>query len=133
MKKHVPFLVAFLIGALIMFSVCASKNVFGMTETARVMRVLCDGAFLAAVLLCGCGLLVMVANNGIFDTISYASRTILSYFIPSPGPGRNPETFAEYRQRKHQKPGSFGFMVLAGSIYLTMAFIFLLIFEHLSS
>lgn len=131
MKKHLPTIVAFLFGALAALFVCMIKDVFAMHEPARILRTLCDAFFLPAVLLLGAGLMVMVSNNGIFDTLSYASRTVFNLLIPGPGRGRNPESFADYRRRKHEKQGSYGFLLTVGGIYLLLATICLLLFEQL--
>lgn len=132
MKKYLRTILAFLFGALVALSVCALKNVFAMNEPARILRTLCDAFFLPAILLLGGGLMVMVSNNGIFDTLSYASRTVFNLLIPGPGRGRNPESFVDYRHRKHQKQGSYGFLLVAGGVYLLLASICLALFNSLT-
>ena len=132
MKKYLRTILAFLFGALVALSVCALKNVFVMNEPARILRTLCDAFFLPAILLLGGGLMVMVSNNGIFDTLSYASRTVFNLLIPGPGRGRNPESFVDYRHRKHQKQGSYGFLLVAGGVYLLLASICLALFNSLT-
>jgi len=132
MKKHLRTILAFLFGALVALSVCALKDVFAMNEPARILRTLCDAFFLPAILLLGGGLMVMVSNNGIFDTLSYASRTVFNLLIPGPGRGRNPESFVDYRHRKHQKQSSYGFLLVAGGVYLLLAIVCLIIFENIS-
>ncbi len=132
MKKGLRTILAFLFGALITLGVCAIKEVFFMNEPARILRSLCDAFFLSAILLLGGGLMVMVSNNGIFDTLSYASRTVFNLLIPGPGRGRNPESFVDYRHRKHQKQGSYGFLLVAGGIHLLLATACLIVFNFLS-
>lgn len=129
MKKNRRFLGAFLFGALVVLAACGLKSVFRMTEPNRIFRVLCDGCFLAAVMLLGVGLLVMIDNNGLFDAFGYSARFIFNLLIPGPGKGKPKESFVEYRQRRHEKPAMYGFLLLSGGFYLLAAFVFLLLFN----
>ena len=132
MKKALRTVLAFLFGVIIALGVCVLKDVFSMGEPVRILRTLCDAFFLPAVLLLGGGLMVMVSNNGIFDTLAYASRNVFNLLLPGPGRGRNPESFVDYRRRKHQRQGSYGFLLLAGGLHLLLASICLALFESLS-
>ena len=131
MKRHLRFLITFLLGAVVVLGVCASKNVFQMTEPSRILRTLCDGFFLAGVLISGMGLLVMISKNGIFDVLTYASGSLLRLFIPGLGTPRRRESFADYRQKKHAKPGTYGFLVIIGGLFLLAACICLMLYGRM--
>ena len=132
MKKYLRYILSFLFGALVVLGVCSLKGVFHTADPVRALRALCDGFFLAGILLCGVGLLVFVGNNGFFDTLSYASRTVINLFMPGPFKLHPKISFAEYRMQKHEKASPYGFLVAVGSIFLLGAFICLYLFERAS-
>lgn len=82
-----------------------------------IVHSLCDGFFVAAVLLLGVGILRAIRNTGAFDVAGYGIHSALSAF------GKNsPEDFMEYRRRKAGKRKGAGSLLVAGTAYLVLSF-----------
>ena len=88
---------------------------------------LCDGTFVAGVLLLGMGGLKHVRNQGFFDIASYGISYAFRAAIPAMGP-MDDKDFASYKERKKEERKPAGEMILAGCIYMALAGILLVIY-----
>lgn len=90
-------------------------------------QLFCDGFFVAAVLLLGCGGMKFVRNQGFFDMLTYSVTTTFQIHFPfskmnSPLEERN-EDFVDYKERKRAKRKSAAELLWAGLVYLVLSFI----------
>lgn len=116
--------VTFLIGLVIAFLVAFIKGVFRAVDPAATYMALCDGAFVAAVLLIGIGLMVWLGNMGTFDMMSYGFKSFAGLFSKN-AENRKPEgSFFNYTQKKAEKKSPFLFIVIVGIVFLLLAFLF---------
>ncbi|MDD2649179.1 MAG: DUF3899 domain-containing protein [Eubacteriales bacterium] len=107
-KKSRPWLrvlIAVFVGCLMVYGVVALKGPYDSTKPYRLVRYLCDGAFLTAVVFGGIGILVKVADEGFFDILTYAMQNFKRMFgnkkriLPK-------ESYYDYKQRKSSEAKS---------------------------
>ena len=92
-----------------------------------VLHSLCDGFFVAAVLLLGVGGLRAIRNKGAFDVAGYGLSSAVLTAFPFLR-GDKDEDIIEYRQRKTEKrKGAWGLLV-AGAVYLMLSIIVLFLY-----
>lgn len=128
MKKWLrSFLVSLLTGALLGTLVIYLNRDMGY----GTLRQLCDGCFVAAVLLLCVGLLRTVINLGAFDVMGYGIQSVFHLHVPgaSIGNARDQESMQDYRDRKAKKRKSPKGLLLAGLVWLAASVILLLLYE----
>ena len=145
---YVKWGITFAVGFVIVLAMAMSRDVFGQSSAADVWEILCDGCFLAAVLLVCIGLMTFVSSEGMFDILSYGMLCFIGLFkkqerkpVKAPTlPGGNNEEegelkkgFFEYKQSKVGTRNSQWYLVFVGLIYLAAAFVCLLCFEAAGS
>ena len=122
----------------ILFQICTGAviavavAILGWSRGHGVLRMLCDGCFVAAVFLLGSGGLKFARNQGTFDMMSYSMKTVFHLHFPfskmnSPLEERE-EDFMEYKERKKAKRKSSADMLWAGLVYFVAAAVFLVIY-----
>lgn len=104
----------------------------GMSREHSILRGLCDGFFVASVLLLGFGGIKYVRNKGAFDVAGYGLKSALHMNLPwlksnSPLEHRD-EEFQDYRERKEKSRKSAAPELKAGAIYLALSLISLVIY-----
>lgn len=130
MKKRLKlraFLIPLAVGAAIMAAVCALQ----LSRERGAVFALCDGAFVAGVLLLCMAGLRFVSGQGQFDIFGYG----ISHLFTTRWPGlstmsedHRKETFADYRARRQGKSKPALEMLLAGAVYAVLAVILLLVY-----
>lgn len=100
-KRLKSFLISLLVGVLL----CAMVIFINRDQGYGLLRQLCDGCFVAAVLLLGAGVLRYVTNQGAFDVLGYGLQSVFHLHVPgaSIGNARDQETMETYRARKAKK------------------------------
>lgn len=122
----------------ILFNICTGAVIavavaaLGWTRGHSMLRMLCDGFFVAAVVLLGMGGLKFARNQGAFDMMTYSLKTVFHLHYPfskmnSPLEERE-EDFVDYKERKRAKRKSSAEMLWAGLLYLILAAIFLVVY-----
>lgn len=95
----------------------------------NLIRSLCDGCFIPAVLLLGFGGLVQARNSGFFDLMTYSLSTVFQTHYPGASIGHaRDEDFIAYRDRKAKERKPAKGALFAGLTYLGLAFVFLILF-----
>lgn len=126
-KRLKSFLMSLLVGVLL----CAMVIFINRDQGYGLLRQLCDGCFVAAVLLLGAGVLRYVANQGAFDVLGYGLQSVFHLHVPgaSIGNARDQETMETYRERKAKKRKSPAGMLFAGLVWLALSTVLLILFE----
>ena len=94
--------------------------------------ILCDAFTIPGILLIMFGSLVWVSNMGALDGIGYALAYLGRSLIPGMG-GRTDEKYADYVERKREKPiRGYGFLLISGCITMAVALVFMALFFSLS-
>ncbi len=125
--KRRSFRIALGVGAAIALAVVLLNRSAGN----GFLRLICDGCFVAGILVGGTGCLMLAANEGMFDIFGYGISFVLnlhwSGIFHKPEELRR-ESYADYKVRKSASRSSPGGVLLAGGIYLLLAAILLVIY-----
>lgn len=118
-----------LIGALMAY---ATINLHGFSSAVTDVdkyRILADAFTIPGVVILLCGVLVAVANEGMFNGISYAMSYAIKMLIPGQAANRH-EKYGDYVERKQAKGGvrGYGFLFIVGGVFLAIAVVFIALF-----
>ena len=109
--------------------VCVGVIVINWSKGYPWTQLLCDGFFVAAVILLGGGGLKFCRNEGVFDMLTYSVSNVFQLHYPftkmnSPLEEKQ-ETFVEYKERKRSKRKPAAELVYSGLVYLALSLIML--------
>lgn len=114
----------FLANVVVGLVITALVFALGQSRDQSVLRCLCDGTFVSAVVIFGLGAIKAVRNKGAFDVMGFGVKSTVETFIPFLRRGEK-EDFMQYRERKESKRKSASGMLLAGAAYLLLSAVFL--------
>jgi hypothetical protein len=98
------------------------------SELTKVMFVLTNGTFSVGALATCFGLLIMAANGGAFEMLSYGIRRFISLFQKDINKIKF-KTFYDYHVYNSSKPKTpFLFLVFVGLFFLALSAIFLIVY-----
>jgi len=118
---------ALLIGLAMGVGVFAVRGGFSATAWPEIASALCDACFVPSALLISVGLLLFAADGGLFDMMTYGVQKALRLVLSEEKRAMYPKTFYDYRVLKQGKKSGFGFLLIAGGVYLALATLFLLL------
>lgn len=112
----------------LLFGTLAIRKAFSLADKKELMRALCDGFTVPAVVMLCVGCLVLVSGSGIFNGLSYIGRAILGTFIP--GLKLTQKSYKEYKEAKteQEKKPNASFLFILGSIFFAIAMVFLVLY-----
>ena len=124
-------MLSFTVGAAI------SAVVFFLSDASQrgTIHLLCDAFFIAGVLVTGFGGLHFAGNQGLFDIMSYSVKLVFHIHWPwttSSTADEGKESFADYKERKRAGRKSSAGTLLAGVVYLALAFVMLFFYFQIS-
>ena len=96
-----------------------------------ISQLLCDGFFVAAVVVMGFGGIKAARNKGSFDVAAYGLRSVVFTTIPylASRSEHGEEKFLDYQERKRTERKSAAPELLAGGIYLALSVIMLIVYS----
>ena len=109
-------------------AITAAVFALNLSREYGVLRSLCDGLFVAAVLLLGVGGIKAARNKGTFDVAGFGLRHVVDISIPA-FRREEKEDLQQYRERKALERKSSMDLLLAGGVYLALSVIALVISE----
>ena len=110
---------------------CSRRDLFQQPIMER-WRILCDAFTIPGLTFVMIGFLIMVANEGFFDMLSYAASKAVGIFLPGRGFSDNGEKYYDYVQRKRgNRTTGFGFLFVVGCVLMAFAFLFMFLFYRL--
>ena len=109
---------------------CSTRNVFLQSAVER-WRILCDAFTIPGLTLIMIGFLMMIANEGFFDMLTYAMSKAVGMFVPGKGSEKG-EKYYDYVQRKRENRASgFGFLFVVGGVFMAFALLFMYLFYRI--
>lgn len=123
-EKKKGFLTCLAVGAVLAAAVCA----LNVSRDYGWSRSICDGLFVAAVMLLGVGSIRSINNRGAFDVAGYGLRMAVELAIPALR-REEKEDIHQYRERKEGERKSPAGLLLAGVVYLVLSLGALVIYE----
>lgn len=125
-KNRRNFCIALVIGLVVAVALFVGRGGLDVATREEMAFLMCDACFVPAVILLGVGLILFVSNDGLFDMLGYGIQRALTIMLSEKKRAKYPRTFYEYKQLKWDAPkSSFGFLLLAGGVYLVLAAVFL--------
>lgn len=115
-EKYKTFLINLVIGAI----VAALVYWLNTDRGYPLLHSLCNGFFVAAVILLGVGGLRFVRNKGAFDVAGFGFSSVLRITFPFLY-GNKEEDIHEYRERKAQERKDAGGLLTAGAVYMVLS------------
>ena len=130
MKKQLrsrSFRVMLLVG----FAIFAAVLILDLTRENSVARSLCDGFFVAGMLIMGMSGLMFAGNEGVFDIFGFG----ISHLFTTRWPGlstmpddHRKEKYVDYKARKRKNPSKPLPVLLAGAVYMVLAVLMLAVY-----
>ena len=130
LQKKKDFVKGFCIGLSIMIVILVANP----QNTDSILWRLCDGAFVAAVMVMGFGGLMLARNKGTFDMMQYSISSVFRLRFPGFSIGRareDEEDFIAFRDRKAKARRSANGFLFAGGIYLILSVVLILVYYAL--
>jgi hypothetical protein len=113
---------------------CGAVIVINREVEMPLVQRLCDGCFVAAVMLMGTAGLRYANKQGTFDMMAFGMRSVFFTAFPSARPvdERVNEDYVAYSERKRVGRKSPKMQLLAGTIYLAVSVVLLLVYSLLA-
>lgn len=125
-RKRKGVLICMAVGAVLAAAVCA----LNVNRGYGWSRSICDGFFVAAVMLLGVGSIRAVNNRGAFDVAGYGLRSAIELVLPA-FRREEKEDIHQYRERKASERKSPVELLLAGAIFFVLSLAALVVYESL--
>lgn len=124
--KRRGLLTCLAVGAVLAAAVCA----LNVNRGYGWSRSVCDGLFVAAVILLGLGAIKAVGSRGTFDVAGYGLRMAVELAVPALR-REEKEDIHQYKKRKEAERKSPAGLLLAGAVYLVLSLAALAVYEFL--
>lgn len=121
----------FVTGIFIGLSILVVLLLTNPQNTDSIVWRLCDGFFVAGVMVMGFGGLMHARNKGTFDMMEYSVSSVFRLRFPGASIGRareDEEDFVAFRDRKAKARRSSAGFLLSGGIYMILAVIFMALY-----
>ncbi len=118
-----------LIGAIMVWLTLSLHGYEEAATAAERYRILSDAFTIPGVIFVFCAVLVMVANKGAFEGISYIFGYAFQMLIPGAAGGKR-EKYGDYVERKRSKGQAkgFGFLFIVGLVFIAVSVVFIALF-----
>lgn len=128
--KWKKYLIKFSIMIVISIIIIITKDIASKETAADIFNVLTDAFTVPGILFVCFGLLIMCANQGTFDMLSYGCQALFAVFKKDPTE-RKYRTFADYREAKAEKNKPFSSYIISGLIYIAIGIIMFIVYKLL--
>ncbi len=120
------YAITMLVCLILAIGIYALRGGFAIVEWTAQAAFLCDACFIPGVLLLCVAALMFVANDGLFDIISYGVQKALRLVLSEKKQAAYPKTFYEYKKAKWDTARTPVIHLLtAGLSFLALAAMFL--------
>ena len=133
-KKITETIVSLAIGLTLFFVITGVNGVYGGSlSKVEVARFLCDGFFVAGVVLLGFAGLSWASGQGAFDGLRYSFTSFFRlHFSTHRYDWKEKESFQEYKERIHseeKKKKNVSISAIVGVVFMLCAMICLIVYE----
>lgn len=115
MKKRV---IPFILGGVLAAVIAADREDL---EAGNMLILLSDACFVPGVLLSGVGMLMRIAETGVFDMLAYGASGMVRAIKGEK------QTYHDYKKKRKDKPLGENGLFLAGGVYLFLAVTFFVV------
>ncbi|MDE5819146.1 MAG: DUF3899 domain-containing protein [Lachnospiraceae bacterium] len=127
-KKLKSYVIQTVAGLILSVSVMFWQNVFARENAADVIRGVCDGFTVTALLYVAMGMLLWISTTGFFDIFGFAFRKGVHHILPviiHEDPGGFYEYKVEKEEKRQVKPQRS--TLLVGSFFLAVSIVLTLV------
>lgn len=117
-----PYILAGVFG----LAVCLGVVFIGLNADRPLMTSACDGAFTAAALVGGFGVLRLIKNGGAFDVMSYGISSTFFNHYPGARTEEGKGGFKEWQDKKMAGRKSARPQLIVGGVFLALSFVLLI-------
>ena len=133
MKKTIlTYTISIIVAIGLVLMVCGINGVLTtQMEQKEVVRYVCDGFFVSAILFICIGTLSWTSRDGVFDGIGYAFYMFKQRYLNVKKDGKFGETYSEYKERVREKKskGSFVHFFIVGGAFVIVASVLFLVYS----
>lgn len=133
MKKNIiSYVVAVVVSVGLILLVCGTKGVLTSHLTQQeTIKYVCDGFFVAAVVLLGMGGLTWASGQGTFDGLGYTFSLWKEKFTNHKKDWHKREDFQEYKERKAEKKKNrkINHFLVMGGVLMIVAAILMIVYN----
>ena len=133
MKKNIiSYVVAVVVSVGLILLVCGTKGVLTSHLTQQeIIKYVCDGFFVAAVVLLGMGGLTWASGQGTFDGLGYTFSLWKEKFTNHKKDWHKREDFQEYKERKAEKKKNrkINHFLVMGGVLMIVAAILMIVYN----
>ena len=109
-------------GAGLFLLLMATRGGFTAADPAELWMIICDALFVPGVLLVMLGLLLLVADGGVFDMLKFGVQKALSVVMTRKKRESLPATFYDYKEMRDARPRAPVTHLLAvGGVFILLA------------
>ena len=127
-KLLLKYSITVAVGAAVAAFLVWQHDLFGTDSIVRSFHILSDAFVVPGVLLLMVGVLIWVANFGIFDMLGYAGSRVGMMFIPS-YKKYDHQTYYDYKERRKDKRISgYSFILHVGLAFFAVGVVFLILY-----
>lgn len=125
LKKYAVVIISIVISILICVGMIALEDSLNAKVHLPLIRLICDGTFITAVLYVSVGGLVFISGHGGFDAFNYAFIKLKDAILHPRRVDRSEnDTYFDYVQEKHKKKKTpFLHFFIIGLVYLVIAIV----------
>lgn len=127
-EEKKSYIITSVIGLVIVIAVCLLDRIYAAEDMKQVYRILSDAFFIPGVLLIGIGMMVVAANEGLFNGIAYGLKTVGRSLSTRKGEKIKEEEFHEYNERMKKKKHSVAHLIIVGVVLFVISLLFLVLY-----
>jgi len=125
MRRHAKHILTAAAGLVMALTVFLVRGGGGTAQ--EVMQSLSDAFFVSGVLIFGCGLLIVGANGGVFDMLTYGVGSLFNVLRPDVTK-RKHRTYYDYTEAKSKHKSPYSHFLIWGGALLLLALLFLALY-----
>ena len=130
MKERLKLLIPLPVGLVIAVAVMFYGGLASAEGVRDVLRIVCDGFFVAGALLFMYGCLRWTYNGGVMDGLGYSAKLAFNRMRAHYDDHR--QSFAEYRAKRESKSRPAKPFVISGAILLIVAVIIFMVYGNMA-
>lgn len=130
-RRWLVWLATLAVGLTMAAGVLAARGGFDQPDGAAMMSALCDACFVPGAFLTGIGILVLIANDGMFDILSYGAHSLLVLFSALRSPEKHVSYYDYKMQRLARRKHPSRIILWVGLLFLAAAAVFLVVYYRI--
>ena len=123
-SQNKRYVIPSVIAVIVAVAICIKSNIFALETSAEVFTVLSNACAIPGFVMFGIGILIWVADEGLFNGISYGLKTVGRSLSARKGEKIKDEEFYEYNARQRAKNHEFKHLLIIGGVFVVLSIVF---------